>query len=279
MEDIIMMATKREGGEDANFCRVTVTDLYGGRGHDFEVKDKVSINNGGMLVVATSIPNEREWIQWKGRTARQDKPGAFWVVLNKKAETNHPAEKARAKKVGELTSVSEQYNVGEPAGLCRCGQRGEDQKVQRHAGRLLHHQFETCTCQLLLCGCLRSLAGTSTISLSSTSTTDPGHTTMPRAKSLNGRGRTQYRLWGNLVSARPHLGRLSAISFGQMCAQQHEFAVTGAGVDYSADDTELRDFLQHYRQRVDSEEYEHDSSKPMSITTILKDPVLTKSRI
>jgi len=24
-----------------------------------------------MLVIATSVPDEREWIQWKGRTARQ----------------------------------------------------------------------------------------------------------------------------------------------------------------------------------------------------------------
>ena len=32
-------------------------------------------------MIATSIPDEREWIQWKGRTARQDKPGQFCVIL------------------------------------------------------------------------------------------------------------------------------------------------------------------------------------------------------
>ena len=48
--------------------------------------DKDAIANGGMLVVATTVPDEREWIQWRGRTARQDKPGQYQVVLNRRAE-------------------------------------------------------------------------------------------------------------------------------------------------------------------------------------------------
>ena len=47
-----------------------------------QVVDKEANANGGMLVIATSIPDKREWIQWKGRTARQDRPGQFQVVLN-----------------------------------------------------------------------------------------------------------------------------------------------------------------------------------------------------
>ena len=39
-----------------------------------------------MLVIATSVPDEREWIQWKGRTARQDRPGQYHVVLNTRAK-------------------------------------------------------------------------------------------------------------------------------------------------------------------------------------------------
>ena len=35
-----------------------------------------------MLVIATSVPDTREWIQWKGRTARQDKNGQYIVVLS-----------------------------------------------------------------------------------------------------------------------------------------------------------------------------------------------------
>jgi len=82
-QTLIDDATKRLGGVDDNRCRVTVTDRFGGRGHDFQVVDKEANANGGMLVIATSIPDEREWIQWRGRTARQDRPGQFHVVLDK----------------------------------------------------------------------------------------------------------------------------------------------------------------------------------------------------
>jgi superfamily II DNA/RNA helicase len=80
-QSIIDDATKRIGGVNDSRCRVTVTDKFGGRGHDFQVVDKEANANGGMLVIATSIPDEREWIQWKGRTARQDRPGQFYVIL------------------------------------------------------------------------------------------------------------------------------------------------------------------------------------------------------
>ncbi|KAL3927990.1 MAG: hypothetical protein SGPRY_002578 [Prymnesium sp.] len=86
-------ATKRVGLAGESSCRVTFTDRFGGRGHDFqedvtvgvnrEVVDKEANANGGMLVIATSIPDEREWIQWKGRTARQDRPGQFYVILDR----------------------------------------------------------------------------------------------------------------------------------------------------------------------------------------------------
>eukprot|EP00966_Prymnesium_polylepis_P163189 3771580-Prymnesium_polylepis.1 len=81
-QTIIDDSTKRIGGVGEARCRVTVTDKFGGRGHDFQVVDRESNANGGMLVIATSIPDEREWIQWVGRTARQDRPGQFYVVLN-----------------------------------------------------------------------------------------------------------------------------------------------------------------------------------------------------
>jgi len=85
-QTIIDDATKRLGNTESSRCRVTVTDRFGGRGHDFQVVDKESNANGGMLVIATSIPDEREWIQWKGRTARQDRPGQFYVILDEKAK-------------------------------------------------------------------------------------------------------------------------------------------------------------------------------------------------
>ena len=64
-------ATSRCGTGDESKCYITVTDHFGGRGHDFECKDDDTNDNGGMLVIATSIPETREWVQWKGRTARQ----------------------------------------------------------------------------------------------------------------------------------------------------------------------------------------------------------------
>ena len=93
-QTIIDDSTKRLGSEVDNRCRVTVTDKFGGRGHDFQVIDKEANANGGMLVIATSIPDEREWIQWKGRTARQDRPGQFYVILDEKAKPfNDPKKK------------------------------------------------------------------------------------------------------------------------------------------------------------------------------------------
>ena len=74
--------TKRTGTGEAAHYHVTVTDIFGGRGHDFNCNDEHANGNGGMLVIATSIPDTREWIQWKGRTARQDRPGQYYVVMN-----------------------------------------------------------------------------------------------------------------------------------------------------------------------------------------------------
>ena len=81
-------------------CRVTVTDRFGGRGHDFQVVDKEANANGGMLVIATSVPDEREWIQWKGRTARQDRPGQFYVILDVKGKpfSDHTGLASKLKK-------------------------------------------------------------------------------------------------------------------------------------------------------------------------------------
>jgi len=75
---IVERATKRLA--DGTY-RVTVTDPWGGRGYDFRCLDDAVNEHGGLLLIVTSIPQEREWIQWKGRTARQDRKGQFSVVL------------------------------------------------------------------------------------------------------------------------------------------------------------------------------------------------------
>ncbi|KAL1523443.1 hypothetical protein AB1Y20_018383 [Prymnesium parvum] len=90
---VIEDTTKRTGTGDAAHFHITVTDIFGGRGHDFNCNDEYANSNGGMLVIATSIPDTREWIQWKGRTARQDRPGQFYVVLPADGEmfAKHPS--------------------------------------------------------------------------------------------------------------------------------------------------------------------------------------------
>ena len=64
--------------------RCTVTDYFGGRGLDYRMTSKEADENGGLCVIMTCIPDsEREYVQWIGRTARQDRNGHFYVILNK----------------------------------------------------------------------------------------------------------------------------------------------------------------------------------------------------
>lgn len=55
----------------------------GGRGHDYRVVDPGIDDRGGLLLILTWVPwSEREWIQFLGRTGRQDHAGQFAVFLN-----------------------------------------------------------------------------------------------------------------------------------------------------------------------------------------------------
>jgi hypothetical protein len=49
--------------------------------------DKVN-DAGGLLVIISYIPveGERDWIQWKGRTARKDRRGQYSVMLSRQDE-------------------------------------------------------------------------------------------------------------------------------------------------------------------------------------------------
>lgn len=69
---VIEQATRRCYSETREaYFQITVTDWFGGRGHDFDCLDEGANHSGGMLVIATTVPDAREWAQWKGRTARQ----------------------------------------------------------------------------------------------------------------------------------------------------------------------------------------------------------------
>ena len=92
--DVIRDTTLRIGTGTESYYSVTVTDIFGGRGHDFNCAEEHANNEGGMLVIATTVPDTREWIQWTGRTARQDRPGQFVVVMSKEDEIFKKDEEA-----------------------------------------------------------------------------------------------------------------------------------------------------------------------------------------
>eukprot|EP00935_MAST-01C_sp_MAST-1C-sp1_P001407 g1407.t1 len=79
--DVNDVTQRSESGRE--LYRITVTDYFGGRGHDFICIDNKIDAAGGMMLILTQIPeSQREWVQWLGRTARQDKKGQWALVLN-----------------------------------------------------------------------------------------------------------------------------------------------------------------------------------------------------
>ena len=49
--EVIKQATRRGGTHEARKYMVTITDIFGGRGHDFNVMDEDANKAGGMLVI------------------------------------------------------------------------------------------------------------------------------------------------------------------------------------------------------------------------------------
>jgi len=81
-EDIINHATERL--EEKCVFPITVTNPWGGRWHDFRCLDDSLEQGGGLMLITTTVPQEREWTQWKGRTARQDLSRQIKVVFSQK---------------------------------------------------------------------------------------------------------------------------------------------------------------------------------------------------
>mmetsp|Transcript_120802 Transcript_120802/g.313667 ORF Transcript_120802/g.313667 Transcript_120802/m.313667 type:complete len:1794 (-) Transcript_120802:25-5406(-) len=74
-------------GEAQSGWRITVTTAEGGRGHDYRVVDPSIDDNGGLLLILTWMPwSEREWIQFIGRTGRQDHAGQYATILDAEDE-------------------------------------------------------------------------------------------------------------------------------------------------------------------------------------------------
>eukprot|EP00929_Paragymnodinium_shiwhaense_P063272 TRINITY_DN3161_c0_g3_i1.p1 TRINITY_DN3161_c0_g3~~TRINITY_DN3161_c0_g3_i1.p1 ORF type:complete len:1788 (+),score=434.49 TRINITY_DN3161_c0_g3_i1:61-5424(+) len=63
--------------------RISVTTAEGGRGHDYRVVDPAVDEKGGLLLILMWVSwSQREWVQFLGRTARQDHQGQVAVYLN-----------------------------------------------------------------------------------------------------------------------------------------------------------------------------------------------------
>jgi hypothetical protein len=70
-------------GKAQQAWRITITTAEGGRGHDYRVVDPKIDEKGGLLLILTWVPwSEREWVQFLGRTSRQDHVGQYAVFLD-----------------------------------------------------------------------------------------------------------------------------------------------------------------------------------------------------
>eukprot|EP00930_Biecheleria_cincta_P043640 TRINITY_DN29950_c0_g1_i1.p1 TRINITY_DN29950_c0_g1~~TRINITY_DN29950_c0_g1_i1.p1 ORF type:complete len:1685 (-),score=384.74 TRINITY_DN29950_c0_g1_i1:115-4836(-) len=63
--------------------RITVTDPTGARGTDYQMSDETADKLGGLMLVMMHVPpSRRDWIQYKGRTSRQNWRGQYCVILS-----------------------------------------------------------------------------------------------------------------------------------------------------------------------------------------------------
>ena len=147
----IIEATTRPTGIVDRHCRVCVTDKFGGRGHDFSVKDPDVDVNGGVLVIATTVPDEREWIQWIGRTARQDLKGQYYVVLSKTDEMltrDQPLVTALEQAIGQNKpgkAVSELLNVHNRSIGKRLDEISKEQEKGHLVNKLCEDYYKKCS--------------------------------------------------------------------------------------------------------------------------------------
>eukprot|EP00930_Biecheleria_cincta_P072952 TRINITY_DN602_c0_g1_i1.p1 TRINITY_DN602_c0_g1~~TRINITY_DN602_c0_g1_i1.p1 ORF type:complete len:1742 (+),score=362.01 TRINITY_DN602_c0_g1_i1:541-5226(+) len=81
-KDNLFLSTQRVGLQATDPWRITVTDGSGGRGTDYKIFDSEADKLGGLLLIVMRVPlSSREWTQYQGRTARQDRRGQMCAVL------------------------------------------------------------------------------------------------------------------------------------------------------------------------------------------------------
>jgi len=98
IEGLVKDATEQKEGH--SWWPISVVDYEGGRGQDYRTIDKSVDQDGGLMVIMTEVPDKgvKEWVQWKGRTARSDRKGQYAVVL---LEASIGASPKAAKAAGE----------------------------------------------------------------------------------------------------------------------------------------------------------------------------------
>mmetsp|Transcript_40220 Transcript_40220/g.86259 ORF Transcript_40220/g.86259 Transcript_40220/m.86259 type:complete len:1349 (+) Transcript_40220:1-4047(+) len=112
----VELATKpvmvTENGRRVKMWPISVTTPEGGRGHDFRTIDSTVDKRGGLFVIVTWIPDSlRDWMQFKGRTARQDKNGQYAVVLNAETQDIDPANLRGAQADDIITLLMDASNA------------------------------------------------------------------------------------------------------------------------------------------------------------------------
>eukprot|EP00929_Paragymnodinium_shiwhaense_P025787 TRINITY_DN15519_c0_g1_i1.p1 TRINITY_DN15519_c0_g1~~TRINITY_DN15519_c0_g1_i1.p1 ORF type:complete len:1641 (-),score=534.53 TRINITY_DN15519_c0_g1_i1:309-5231(-) len=81
----LFQCTQPMSGRGGKSFRIAVTDPRGARGTDYRVTDPDADRAGGLLLIVQYIPKQsRDWVQYLGRTARQDRRGQWMAVLNAK---------------------------------------------------------------------------------------------------------------------------------------------------------------------------------------------------
>lgn len=130
-----------EGMPGTTSRRITVTDPWGGRGHDFSVRDghEHVEEHGGFLVITTFMPeSERDWIQWKGRTARSDNKGQYAVMLRQSPlEPFEPAKQGDAAFLAQHRTEGTVYRDDIIAALLAEQDAKTEAKIDKEKGNIL----------------------------------------------------------------------------------------------------------------------------------------------
>lgn len=118
--------------EKRQVWKITLTTTEGGRGHDYRVVDPAIDEKGGLCLILTFVPwSEREWIQFIGRTGRQDHAGQYAVFLNTQDEE---VQAAAPSKTAQESIIEAVLRHGDE----QCAKMLQSMEEEIVKGRLMH---------------------------------------------------------------------------------------------------------------------------------------------